>query len=181
MDEKIFGITFENVNETSFVIERANHKKDFKQLQQKIQGMQSAIMYTLSNSLIKLPNSLITLLEIDDEDQIWFQCKAPMTYVHQYENCFPAKLHFFQQGCNYFVDVDGMTTIVNHAIDKHDKQNKLLTLKMDIAHSECVDLYAKKRNRFDQWLEAAYNWVLHHIAIPRFSKTSFPKLQHNNR
>ena len=161
--------------------DNGNHNTEFKMVREKIGVMQSAIMYTLSNSLIKLPNSIITLLEVDEEGEIWFQCKAPMSYVHQYEQSFPVKLHFFQQGCSYFVDVNGSATIISHDIDKHDRQNKLLTLKMDVAHSEYVELYSKKRNRVDQLFESAYNWLLYHIAIPRFSKTNFSKLQHDNR
>ena len=161
--------------------DKTNHSTDYKIVREKIGVMQSAIMYTLSNSLIKLPNSIVTLLEVDEEGQIWFQCKAPMSHAYQYEESFPVKLHFFQQGCTYFVDVNGSATIISHDFDRNDKQNKLLTLKMDVAHSECVDLYTKKRNRVDQFLEVAYNWLLNHIAIPRFSKTSYSNLQHNNR
>ena len=47
-------------------------------IREKIYTVKSAIMYSMSNELIKLPNCLVEAVKVDNEGQLWFLCKAPV-------------------------------------------------------------------------------------------------------
>jgi hypothetical protein len=157
---------------------------NYQFIREKIYRLHSAIMYSMSNELIKIPNSIITVLRIDDEGHLWFQCKAPVHHIQHYEQSFPARLHFFRKGVRYFMEVSGSTAIIrsqdSNNIINGTKEAALL-LKMNINSVAYVEPEARKKNRFEHFFENAFNWVLHAIPIPRSSKSFLTKLQHNNR
>ena len=159
-------------------MERFIPNNNFEFLREKIYRLHSAIMYSMSNELIKIPNSIVSVLRIDGEGHLWFQCKAPLLHIQHYEQNFPARLHFFRKGFKYFVEVSGSTVITSRELD--DK-NGTLILKMNINHVEYTEAQARKRTWLDQLMEESYSWVLRTIALPRATKSFFAKLQHHNR
>src|SRR6476469_3345757 len=86
-------------------------------IREKVYQLRSAIMYSMSNELVKIPNNVVTALRIDEEGQLWFLSKRPAQFVSECEQDFPARLHFYRKGTNFFVEVSGKATIVNHEWD----------------------------------------------------------------
>ena len=161
-----------------------SRSNDFQFIREKIYRLHSAIMYSMSNELIKIPNSIVTVLRIDEEGQLWFQCKAPILHIRHYEQNFPARLHFFRKGYKYFVEVSGSTMITktqNTSNTWEKSENGTLILKMNINQVEYTEPQVRKKNWFDLVMEDGYNWLLRTIALPRSTKSFFDKLQHHNR
>ena len=159
------------------------HTAEFKFIRDKIYRLHTAIMYSMSNELIKVPNCLIKLLRMDEEGHMWFQCKAPVVYIQNYEESFPARLHFFRKGFNYFIDVNGSATIIK--APAHDEtanmssENEVLLLKLDVNHIEYAEPQTKRKTRLNEWFEKTYNWIMNHIIFPRNQKSFLTKVQHN--
>ena len=159
-------------------MERNIHDTDFQFIREKIYRLHSAIMYSMSNELIKIPNCIVSVLRIDGEGHLWFQCKVPLLHIQHYEQNFPARLHFFRKGFRYFVEVSGSTAITSR---EDDDKNGTLILKMNINQVEYTEPQARKRTWLDQLMEESYGWMLRTLAIPRATKSFFAKLQHHNR
>jgi hypothetical protein len=67
-------------------------------IREKIYQVRSAIMYSMSNELVKIPNNIITAVKVDEEGQLWFISKRPVQDLEQCEQSFPVRLHFFVKG-----------------------------------------------------------------------------------
>jgi general stress protein 26 len=83
-------------------------------IREKIYQVRSAIMYSMSDEVIKFPNSIATAVRVDDEGQLWFLCKKPVQFVSECEQNFPARLKFYRKGISFFLEVSGKATIVNN-------------------------------------------------------------------
>ena len=84
-------------------------------IREKIYKLRTAIMYSMSNDLVKMPNSIITAVKVDEEGQLWFVSKSHLQNLDQCEQSFPVRLHFFRKGTNFFVVVSGKAFIVNNS------------------------------------------------------------------
>jgi len=162
-------------------MDKSTRDTNYEFIREKVYRLHSAIMYSMSNELIKIPNSIVTVLRIDDEGHLWFQCKAPVLHIQHYEQSFPARLHFFRKGIRYFMEVSGSTSIIKAQDSDNTVDTKALLLKMDINSVRYTEPEVPKKTWMDQMLEQSFNWVLRTISIPRMSKSLFAKLQHNNR
>jgi hypothetical protein len=81
-------------------------------LQEKIQEIGSAIFFNLSDSVLKLPTSLVSTLKVDDYGFVWFFVQKPKQYLSQFEQEFPVRLDFFKKGSNCFLQVMGKGWVV---------------------------------------------------------------------
>jgi len=77
-------------------------------LKSKITELQSALFFTESNSIVKLPTHVISDVELDSEGQIWFVIPKPAMHIEAYDKEIPAKLDFFKKGKDFFVNVRGV-------------------------------------------------------------------------
>jgi hypothetical protein len=147
---------------------------NFQFIRDKIYRLHTAIMYSMSNELIKIPNSIVNVVRIDDDGHLWFHCKAPLQSVPEYEKNFPVRLHFFRKGFNYFVEVSGGATIVKGQHNEYmiaDKENeRSLLIKMSINYAEFTDMQPQKKTRFDLIMENGYSWMIRNLTIPRTTR-----------
>ena len=156
-------------------------------IREKIYQVRSAIMYSMSNDLVKLPNNIVTAIKVDDEGQLWFVSKRPLQRIDQCEQSFPARLHFYRKGSSFFVVVSGKATIVDndntmvHETTTTDYNNeKSVLLKMNMRDIEYIEPDAKKeKNKVELFLENSYKWLLHTVAFHHHSKSVFQRLQQN--
>lgn len=89
----------------------ANQQLNF--LQQKIGEIGSAIFFNLSDSVLKLPTSLVNTLKVDDYGYVWFFVRKPQQYLKEFETEFPVRLDFYKKGVDYFLQVSGKGWVVN--------------------------------------------------------------------
>ena len=155
-------------------------------IRQKIYELRSAIMYSMSNELVKIPNNIVTAIRVDNEGQLWFLSKRPAQFISECEQIFPARLHFYRKGISFFMEVSGKATIVNTACDMNTEQSdntgpqdKPVLIKMTIRNVEYVEpAEKKKKNRIELFLENSYKWISRTIAFHRHSKPMLAKLHH---
>src|SRR5919206_1143068 len=81
-------------------------------LQEKIQEIGSAIFFNLSDSVLKLPTSIVTTLRVDEFGYVWFFVQKPKQSLREFETEFPARLDFFKKGKNCFLQVMGKAWVV---------------------------------------------------------------------
>ena len=81
-------------------------------LQEKIREIGSAIFFNLSDSVLKLPTSIVTTLEVDDYGFIWFFIQKPLQSLKEFEMEFPVRLDFFKKGTSCFMQVSGKGWVV---------------------------------------------------------------------
>jgi hypothetical protein len=150
-------------------------------IRKKIYQLRTAIMYSMSNDVCKLPNSIVTALEVDDEGQLWFACPKPLQEVSEYEESFPVRLHFYHKGILFHLEVSGKATIVEENFDEHNLQgfkpdDKHMLVRMSMNAIEYTEPYGKReRSRLEMMLEKGYKWMLKNIAIPHSSKPALSK------
>lgn len=149
-------------------------------IRQKIYTVRSAIMYSMSNELIKLPNCIVEAVKVDNEGQLWFICKPPGYQVDQCVSSFPARLHFYRKGTLFHIEVSGKATIMNDVYADNTKEKSLL-IKMTMNSIEYTEPQEKRKTKVDAMLEQGYKWLLRTIALPHDRRPILSKLQSMNR
>ncbi len=79
---------------------------------EKIKETKAAIFYCLSKSPLRMPNSIIQSSIVDDNGNISFFTSRPAQLISQFEQEFPAELHFFKKGNSFKLTVFGKARIV---------------------------------------------------------------------
>ena len=104
-------------------------------LQQKIEEIGSAIFFNLSDSVLKLPTSVVTTLKVDDYGYVWFFVKKPHSQLREFETEFPVRLDFFKKGVDYFLQVSGKAWVVTDP----EHLNNLLTVVAEDVKNVSLD------------------------------------------
>ena len=149
-------------------------------IKEKITAVKSAIMYSMSNDLIKIPNSIVTAVDVDDEGHLWFVCTPPALGLEYCSNSFPARLHFYRKGTTFHIAVSGKAEIVNAAYEDMDRKG-LLLMRMDMANIEYTEPTLNSKSPVDLWIEKAYDWVLRKVGTPHNNKPVLSRLHSVNQ
>lgn len=167
----------------SFKVKQLHMSRDnnLQFISQKISQLRTAILYSMSNELIRLPNCIAMALKVDEEGYLWFVCDKPAHQVEQCADTFPVKLHFYKKGVLYHVEVNGTAQIVNNDYKGDSEFAKPLLLKMDMASIEYTETGKVGKRKAELFMEKAFHWVVSHIAIPRPQKSVLHQLQAMNR
>jgi len=155
-------------------------------IREKIYQVRSAIMYSMTDEVIKIPNSIVTAVRVDDEGQLWFLCKKPLQFVSECEQNFPARLKFYRKGISFFLEVSGKATIVNNnsslslPTEKYIQEKPVL-IKMTMTNIEYVEPEEKRKKTWiETTLENGYKWFLRHVAIHHHSEPVLSKLHQSS-
>lgn len=142
------------------------HAQDLKEgvLKSKIMELQSALLFTESESIVKLPTHVVSQVEVDEEENIWFVIPRPSMHIDAFEKEIAAKLDFFKKGMDFFVKVKGtafLMTDLEAVMNKVDlseemKQRmmdeRVIPVKVVIQESEYVDNTPKPEQN---WLQSS--------------------------
>lgn len=138
-------------------------------ISQKIGELQTAIMYSMSDSCIKMPNDIVTAVKVDQEGQLWFLSHLPSQPLKECEQSFPARLKFFRKELNFFVEVSGKATIVSMIqsegnIDNYTADmsgNKIAVLiKMTMTNVEYTGPEAQRaKPKWQELAQRIYSWM----------------------
>ena len=155
---------------------------NFRFISEKIAQLRTAVMYSMSNNLVKLPNDIVTFVNIDEEGQLWFLSHLPMQLLSECERVFPARLHFFKKGYDYFVEVSGKATIVSDIYATGDKQEKnAVLIKMTMRNVEYREPHAKKdKTKVQLLVEKSYRWMLRNIGFSHSGESVLSKLHQSH-
>jgi general stress protein 26 len=88
-----------------------------KLLKRKLTELNSALFFAEGDSLFKLPNHLVTEMELNDEGEIRFVIPKPAQDLEAFDKEFAARLEFFKKGIAYRLKVQGKGTIVEDSAE----------------------------------------------------------------
>ena len=136
-------------------------------LQEKIQEIGSALFFNLSESVLKLPTSIVSTLKVDDYGFVWFFVQKPMQNLKEFESEFPVRLDFFRKGSGCFLQVNGkgwvvcdpeeMNSFVSLPEDaKRLAVNDMVLVKVKIMRAEYYETRSTHRH---SWWQNAVNTV----------------------
>lgn len=149
----------------------ANHQLSF--LQQRIEEIGSAIFYNLSESVLKLPTSIVTTLKVDEFGFVWFMIQKPTQNLSEFEKEFPVKLDYYRKGTGYFLQVTGQGFMVtdpeemNHLVDLPDdvKQSAGHNMALVKVKIQKADYYQTRSVENASWWQSAWQtltaWFRH--------------------
>ena len=144
----------------------ATHQQQFSFLQDKIREIGSAIFFNLSDSILKLPTSIVTTLKVDEYGFVWFFVQRPKQSLKEFETEFPVRLDFYKKGKAYFLQVSGKGWVVTDpeemnsfvTLPEETRQlamNEMVFVKVKIMKAEYFETKpAKAKNR---WWQQAFN------------------------
>lgn len=136
-------------------------------LQEKIREIGSALFFNLSESVLKLPTSIVSTLKVDDYGFVWFFVQKPMQNLKEFETEFPVRLDFFRKGSGCFLQVNGKGWVVSDPEEmnafvtfpedaKKLAMNEMVLVKVKIVRAE----YYETRTAMQQsWWQNAVNTV----------------------
>lgn len=136
-------------------------------LQQKISDLRSALFFSLSNAVLKMPTTIVTALKVDEVGQVWFFVNRPMQQIQEFDKEFPARLEFFKKGKPFYLKIMGKACIVNDPEElnglvsvsddvKIKAMYQLVLVKVKIQSVEYMENIPETTNR---WLVSMKNQV----------------------
>ncbi|WP_121356539.1 pyridoxamine 5'-phosphate oxidase family protein [Flavisolibacter nicotianae] len=160
----------------------ANHQLSF--LQERIEEIGSAIFYNLSDSVLKLPTSIVSTLKVDEYGFVWFFVQKPTQQLSEFDREFPVKLDFYKKGAGYFLQVVGKGFMVsdpeemNGYVSLPEDVKKLATGNMALVKVKIqkADYYQTSSLHKTSWWQSAWHtlttWFRHNSY--RHDNTYFP-------
>jgi len=146
-------------------------------IREKIYEIKSAVMYSMSDDVVKLPNSIVSVVKVDDDGQLWFLCSPPLRRLEASECVFPARLHFYRKGKFFHIEVSGRATIINNEFRENQTVDKPLLIKMSMINIEYNAVNEKKpKSKMELLFSDTYKWLLRTIAIPRNERSVLSKM-----
>jgi hypothetical protein len=115
-------------------------------MKSKIMELKSALFFTESASILKLPTHVISDVEINEEGQICFVIPRPVQALEAFEKEMPAKLDFFKKGKDFFVKVKGKAQLIDN------KEEDVISVTVTIQKAEFVDNSPKLSQ---SWLQSS--------------------------
>ncbi len=144
-----------------------DNNKEF--IQEKLKQIESAVMYSMSNNVGKLPNDVIQFLRIDEQGQIWFKGHKPRGWVRTYDQHFPARLLFYRKGVDFYIETNGMATIANAEEllqNRADVEQGSVLFKMKPTVLEYTETGRPQvATGVNKIANGIYNWILRMLAI----------------
>ncbi|PWT72907.1 MAG: hypothetical protein C5B59_14720 [Bacteroidetes bacterium] len=155
-------------------------------LKQKIDALQNALFFPLSDSPLKIPTCVVRTIKLDEVGQIWFTLPCPKQLIYTFDNSFGARLDFSRKGQEFFLKIIGTAFIVidpeeiNSILYLSEEtrvkalKNEIVLIKVRISHADYFEKklhHAHKMNLKDVSTRI-YKWFFH----PRqFSPSVFKK------
>lgn len=146
---------------------QANQQLNF--LKEKIQEIGSAIFFNQSESVLKLPTSIVETVKVDEFGLVWFYVQKPKQDLREFDKEFPVRLDFFRKGKNYFLQVEGKAWMVNDpeeintldilSAEEKTKMKDMVLVKVKIHKAEYHETGAINRTAKSSWWQNAVSNV----------------------
>jgi hypothetical protein len=86
--------------------------KSLEIIKEKIENIGSAIMYSMSDTVLRLPAQIVNTICIDDFGHLWFLVPRPAQNVALFDRIFPVKLSYFKKGINTSLSINGLGEMI---------------------------------------------------------------------
>ena len=156
-------------------------------LREKIKNLVSAIFFNQSDAVLKLPTSIVRIINVDEYGYVWFFMQKPPQQLNEFEKEFPVKLDFFRKGLDYSLQVTGNGYIVNDPeeifvittnIDEVKKfnPNEMVLIKVKMTRADYFDnITGSKASWLQNAISFLQSWIFPHAAGYR-PTTYFPRI-----
>lgn len=131
----------------------------------KINEVRSAIMYSLSDDLIRLPNSIVTAVKVDEAGQLWFVCDRPAYMLEHIPTSFPVRLHFYRKGKLFHMEISGAARISNEIATDNGDHDRRLLIQMDMKNITYKETDAGPKNNILLHFNKGWQWLLKHTGL----------------
>ncbi len=142
---------------------------DIKFLKERIEELRSALFFSLSDSLLKMPTTIVSTLKVDEVGQIWFMIPRPAQALHQFDKEFPARLDYFQKGKQFYIKINGKASIVDDPEDinsiislsedvKELALHKMVLVKVKMLHADYYEKEIKPVSPIQQLRNLYHKW-----------------------
>lgn len=81
-------------------------------LQEKIMEIKTAILFNLSDSVLKFPTTIVSTVKTDEFGYVWFYVKKPKQDIREFETEFPVRLDYFKKGKECFLQIMGKAWVI---------------------------------------------------------------------
>lgn len=128
-------------------------------LQEKIREIGSAIFYNQSDSLLKLPTSIVRTLKVDDYGCVWFFVQKPKQHLQEFEMAFPVRLDFYKKGASNYLQISGKGWVVsdpeeiNGYTDFTDQMRHIALADMVL-----IKVRIQKADYYESRSQVKYSW-----------------------
>jgi hypothetical protein len=89
------------------------HENNFQLLRDRVLELQTALFYDLSESVLRLPPTVVQTLDVDEADQLWFVMPRPVQQVSEFDTSFPVQLNYFRKNAPYSLNILGRGYMVH--------------------------------------------------------------------
>lgn len=136
-------------------------QQEINVLKSKITELQTALFYTESVSPIKLPTHVITDVEVDIENRIWFAVPRPAMHIDAYEKEVLAKLDFFKKGKDFFVKVKGVAVLLTDAATVNGFESLSAEMKAKMNDDKSIGIMVRIEDTqfVDNTPKPSQNWL----------------------
>ncbi|MBA2747034.1 MAG: pyridoxamine 5'-phosphate oxidase family protein [Flavisolibacter sp.] len=135
-------------------------------LQEKIKEIGSAIFFNLSDSVLKIPTSVVHTIRLDDFGYVWFYMQKPRQDIAAFEKEFPVKMDYFKKGSDFFLQVNGKAYVVSdpeeiNTLELAEQQTALydmMLVKVKILKAEYYETRTGRISLFKQAISKFTTW-----------------------
>jgi len=129
------GITFEIITvNNQYMLPDTN----LEFIRNRIYEIRTALLYSLSDEIIKLPTSLISVQKVDEKGQIWFLMNRTPQLMEKNEQRFPARLQFYRKGKPFYMQVSGHAAMVENIAALNHLFSAPRTIRKAVSHNLIV-------------------------------------------
>jgi len=140
-------------------------------LKEKIQELRSALFFSMSNAILKIPTTIVTALKVDETGNIWFFVHRPTQCLSEFDREFPARLEFFKKGKRFFMKIAGKACIVSQPEEvnnlgslpddaKEKAMHQLVLVKVKIQSAEYYQNVPERSSSWLQGIQTQFNkWL----------------------
>lgn len=126
-------------------------------LQQKITAIRSALFKAEINSILQLPNNIVSIIRMDDKGHLWFATSCNGYYAGKIDKHFFGHLEFYHKGNDCHIKVSGKACIINDdkIIKKVNSYNdsNIALIKFKILHAEYFENKHPQAVSFKEWIK----------------------------
>ena len=141
-------------------------------LQEKIEELKTALFFSMSAAVLKMPTTIINAIKVDAVGQVWFVLPKPKQYLHEFDHEFPARLDFFRKGKNFFLKVQGKACIITDPEELTSLCSVIKDLNIrSLDQQVLVKVRVQQADYFDNTPPAEWNWL--HSVRSNFRKWIF--------
>ncbi len=141
--------------------------KDLYFLCDKIKQLRTATFINFSTALLKFPVSIVEVSATDNEGNLWFKIRKQYSYITDFDQTFPAQLHFYNKEFNYYIAAHGKATIANDNEEiksqislKTEDQEQYAIIRFKILSAEYFLFKKNSRNHVKGFINNMLNKIL---------------------